>query len=85
MAAESPVEKSYIAVVDKLKARFEPTPVNVLTHRYTFQNRSQGPVESIAGYIHVEVPHLATHCEFGDFLEQALRDRLVFRMRSEST
>ena len=37
MAPDSPVSKSYSEIVKKLKAHFKPTPMNVLTHRYTFQ------------------------------------------------
>ena len=83
-APESPVDKPYTTIIEKLKAHFEPKPVNILTHRYTFHQRNQGPDESIAEYV-AELRRLASHCEFGTFLEQALRDRLVFGMRSEST
>ena len=83
-APESPVDKPYATIVEKLKAQFEPKPVNILTHRYTFHQRNQGSDESIAEYV-AELCPLASHCEFGTFLEQALRDRLVFGMRSEST
>ena len=33
----------------------------------------------------VELRRLAARCEFGTFLDQALRDRLVFGIRSEYT
>ena len=32
-----------------------------------------------------ELRRLATHCDFGDYLEQALRDRLVCGIRHENT
>ena len=32
----------------------------------------------------MELRRLATHCEFGDYLDQALRDRLVCGIRSEN-
>ena len=83
-APESPIDKPYTTIVEKLKAHFEPKPVNILTHRYTFHHRNQGPDESIAEYV-AELHRLASHCELGTFLEQALQDRLVFGMRSEST
>ena len=84
MAPESPTGKSLSDIVAALKAHFEPTPVNIITHHYTFHRRNQGPSESIAEYM-AELRRLATHCNFGEFLDQALRDRLVFGMRSEAT
>ena len=71
MAPDSPPGKSYSKIVEKLKAHFEPIPMNILTHRYTFHQKSQGPTELIADYT-VELQRLATHCEFGEFLNQAL-------------
>ena len=82
-APDSPTTKDYAAIVEKLKSHFEPKSTNVLTHRYTFHRRNQGPNESIAEYV-AELRRLASPCTFGTFLEQALRDRLVFGMRSES-
>ena len=71
-------------LTDKLKTHFEPKAVNVLAHRHSFHRRSQGHNESIAEYM-AELRRLAANCDFGNFLEQALRDRLVFRIRSEAT
>ena len=48
-----------------------------------FHCHSLGPNESIAEYI-AELRHLAASCDFGTFLEQALHDRLVLGIRSES-
>lgn len=35
----------------KLKAHFDPKPVNVLAHRHSFHCRNQGPSESAAGML----------------------------------
>ena len=72
-APDSPATKDYAAIVEKLKSHFEPKPTNVLAHRYTFHQRTQGPNESIAEYV-AELRRLASLCTFGTFLEQALRD-----------
>ena len=77
----SPAEKDYAAIVAKLKAHFEPKATNVLAHRYTFHQRNQGPNESITDYM-AELRRLASLCDFGSFLDQALRDRLVFGIAS---
>ena len=55
-----------------------------LTNHHTFHCCSQGHNESIAEYI-AKLRHLATSCDFGIFLEQALHDHLVFGICSEST
>ena len=83
-APESPASKPFDTIVQKLRSHFDPKPVNILTYRYTFYRRNQGPNESVAEYV-AELRRLASLCEFGAFLDQALRDRLVFGMRSEST
>jgi transposase InsO family protein len=48
----------------------------VILERFHFYNRNQTSEENIADYI-VALKHLATTCEFGTFLEDALRDRFV--------
>ena len=83
-APESPTGKTYAELTDKLKAHFDPKPANILTSRHMFHCRNQAPSESIAEYM-VELRRLAARCEFGAFLDQALRDRLVFGIRSEYT
>ena len=50
-APNSPTEKTYDEITEKLKTHFDPKPLNVLTHRHTFHFRSQGPNESIAEYM----------------------------------
>ena len=83
-APESPTGKTYAELTDKLKAHFDPKPANILTSRHMFHCRNQAPSESIAEYM-VDLRRLAARCEFGAFLDQALRDRLVFGIRSEYT
>ena len=80
---DSPATKDYAAIIEKLKSHFEPKPMNVLAHRYTFHQRNQAPNESMAEYV-AELRRLASPCIFGTFLEQALHDQVVFSMRSES-
>ena len=40
--------------------------------------------ESISEYV-AELRRLATHCEFADYLQQALRDRFVCGIQHENT
>ena len=67
---------------EKLKGHFNPKPL-VIAERYRFHQRSQRSDESIAEYL-ADLRRLATHCEFGNFLNDALRDRLVCGLRSEA-
>ena len=50
-APDSPTDKTFNELTDKLKTHFEPKAVNVLAHRHSFHRRSQGHNESIAEYM----------------------------------
>ena len=82
LAPTNPKEKSFDALVEVLKRHFEPKPL-VIAERFTFHRRNQLPNESILEYV-AELRRLAVHCEFAAYLDQALRDRLVCGLRSES-
>ena len=57
----------------------------VIAERFHFHRHNQKTSsESISDYV-AELRRLATHCESGDYLEQALRDRLVCGIRHENT
>ena len=78
----SPKDKSLEHLADILKKHFEPKPL-IIAERFTFHRRNQSTSESILEYV-AELRRLATHCEFGEYRDQALRDRLVCGLRSES-
>ena len=82
MAPDTPQSKSFKTLVDVLKKHYDPKPL-VIAERYTFNQRNQRQGESVAEYV-AELRRLATTCNFGTFLEDALRDRLVCGLRSES-
>ena len=77
-----PREKSYEELVALLKKHFDPEPI-VIAERYHFYQRSQKSGESIADYL-ASLRRLASRCKFQDFLSQALRDRLVCGLLSET-
>ena len=66
-----------------LKNHYEPAPL-IIAERFQFHRRNQGVGESIAEYV-AELRRLSTRCKFDDYLEQALRDRLVCGLRNEGT
>ena len=82
VSPELPKDKSYDDLVGLLKKHFDPEPI-VIAERFHFYQRNQKPGESIADYLAV-LRRLASRCQFGNFLSEALRDKLVCGMHSES-
>ena len=79
---EKPQDKTLAHLSETLKSHFQPKPL-VITERFYFHRRNQSATESIAEYV-AELRRLATHCEFGDYLNDALRDRLVCGLSNNS-
>lgn len=70
-----PKDKKYDEAIKILTDYFKPTP-NKRAERMKFHRRNQKSSESIADYI-VELKAMADSCVFGDFLDDALCDRLI--------
>ena len=83
LAPTLPKDKSLAEVIAVLEKHFDPKPA-VIAERFKFHKRDQLPGESLADYI-AELRRLATHCEFREYLNDALRDRLVCGLRAEGT
>jgi len=83
LSPAKPRDKTFAELTTVLKAHFEPKPV-VIAERFHFHRRQQGANETISEYV-AELRRLATTCEFNDYLDQALRDRLVCGLRHEPT
>ena len=83
VAPANPKDKTFAELTAVLTAHFEPKP-NVIAERFRFHRRSQHQGESVSEYV-AELRRLASRCSFGEYLEEALRDRLVCGLRSEST
>ena len=77
-----PKEKSYADLEKALTDHYEPKPL-IIAERFNFYKREQAAGESLTDY-QAELRCLARTCEFGSFLNEALRDCLVVGMRSES-
>eukprot|EP00079_Xenopus_tropicalis_P016020 XP_004914327.1 PREDICTED: uncharacterized protein K02A2.6-like [Xenopus tropicalis] len=82
IAPVKPGTMSYGDIVNTLQAHFSPRPI-VIAERFKFHKRNQAEGESVAQYVAV-LKKLAEHCEFGDNLNDALRDRVVCGLCSES-
>ena len=83
VALLQPKEKTMEELVPVLKLHYEPKRL-IITRWFYFHRRDQAAQETIAEHI-AELCKLATPCEFGQYLDQALRDRLVCGLRSETT
>ena len=82
LAPDKLSEKDLNCLTTTLKHHFEPNRV-VVAERFHFHRWSQAVGENIAEYV-AELWRLSTHCEFGTYLEQALRDRLVCGLWKEA-
>lgn len=76
VAPKSTAEINYDELKKLLKAYFDPKR-NTIGERFAFHRRQQKPDESIGDYI-IEIKSLSQTCEFGEFLDEALRDKLIF-------
>ena len=56
---------------------------NILT-QITFHKRGQLPGEPVNKFV-IQLRRLARTCDFGAFLDEALRDRLVCRLQNSGT
>ena len=79
---EKPGDKSYEEIVTILRNHYSPKPL-IIAERFRFHKRNQEEGESISQFLAV-LKRLAEHCEFGNSLNDTIRDRLVLGMRSEA-
>ena len=75
LAPARPQDKTYDELVAALRAHYAPKPM-VIAERFHFHRRNQHSGESIAEYV-AELRKLALHCEFKDYLDQALGEIVV--------
>ena len=81
VAPDRPRTKTYAQLVKALKDHFEPKPI-VIAERFKFYRRNQNTTETVLEYA-AELRRLAITCDFGTFLDEALRDRFVCGLKSE--
>ncbi|MEW8341158.1 MAG: reverse transcriptase family protein [Candidatus Thiodiazotropha taylori] len=77
-----PKDKDYAAITKALKDHYHPKPI-VISERFKFHKRNQREGEKVTDYV-VALKKLSIDCEFGTFLNDALRDRLVCGLRAEN-
>ena len=80
-APAKPGEQSYNDIVKKLKDHLNPKPLEI-AERFRFHKQNQKERESVGDFV-AGIRKLSTHCNFGEFQENMLRDRLVCGLKSE--
>ncbi|KAJ8032982.1 hypothetical protein HOLleu_23086 [Holothuria leucospilota] len=74
-------DKSIDEIFISLKQYYEPAPLEI-SESFHFGKRDQKPGESVSDYI-LALKKLSIHCNFGNYLNRALRDRFVCGLRDE--
>ena len=75
VALAKPGDKSFAELTRCLTDHYDPKPL-VIAECFHFNQRIQSAWDSISEYM-AELKRLAANCDFGQRLEEALRDRLV--------
>ena len=70
---------TYEEIVELINNHFDPKPLEIVEN-YKFHLRKQGAEEGIADYI-TAIRKISSKCNFGTFLETALRNQLVFGIK----
>lgn len=73
---------TYPELVRELSTHDNPAPI-VITERFRFQKRYQKEDDTVSDYV-VALKQLAATCDFGQYLDDALRDHFVSGMRSDA-
>lgn len=79
---QKPKDKTFDEIVGILAAYYEPQPL-VIAERFRFRRCVQKHGETVSQYA-AELKQLAARCEFGDRLDEALRDGFVSGVHDES-
>ena len=76
-----PAALKYDEIINVIRSHLQPKP-SVMAERYRFRQRRQLTEETVLQYI-TELKKLSKHCEFGDSLEDNLRDQPVCGIKSD--
>ena len=75
VAPNKPTEKTFSDLVTLVKDHYQPRP-STIVQRFNFHMRTQKPGETISDFV-AQLRKISEYCEFGDALQDMLRDRLV--------
>lgn len=77
-----PETQTYDQIVALLKDHYSPAPLEILEN-FKFKSRKQQENESLQDYV-TDLEKLALTCNFGNHLENAIRNQFVFGIRNRS-
>ena len=81
-APRKPKELNFNEIVDTLAQHVDPKPI-IIAERYKFHKAEQEKSETVRQCL-AKLQKLAETCEFGPYREEAIRDRFVCGLRSQS-
>ena len=81
LSPAKPSAKTFAELKQALEGHYKPKKV-VIAERFRFHRRSQAVGETVVEYV-AELRRLTANCDFGDYLDQALRDRFVCGLLSD--
>ena len=81
LSPTKPTEKSFDEIVEAVRNHYQPVP-SVIVQRFNFHTRACKSGESVSMYVSV-LWKLLEYCNFGDTLEDMLRDHLVCGMNDK--
>ncbi|KAK9674931.1 hypothetical protein QE152_g40760 [Popillia japonica] len=82
VAPKKAQEKSYEEVVEILGSFFESKPLEIVEN-YKFHLRKQAEGESVEEFM-VVLRKLAINCNFGEYLDTALRNQFIFGLKNKT-
>lgn len=82
LAPKKVSESTYEECVKSLKDHYSPSS-RAISETFKFHSRKQQEGESVLTFI-TDIKKLSTKCDFGDFLDRALRDQLVIGLRDKA-
>ena len=74
-APKKPTELTYGNIVKLVQSHYDPKR-GVAVQRFKFNSRVRQSGETVADFV-AALKHLAIHCEYGDALDDMLRDRIT--------
>ncbi|KAK5640315.1 hypothetical protein RI129_011126 [Pyrocoelia pectoralis] len=81
LTPEDPFAKPYDELVKILKAHHSPAPLEI-AENYRFHQRKQEDGESLKDFVE-NLHKLSVYCNFGAYLTTALRNQIVFGLKSK--
>lgn len=75
LAPTKPEDVSFTNIVEVLEKHYNPKPLEI-AQSFHFGTRNKKSEESVSDYV-LALKRLAVHCNYGEFLNRALRDRFV--------